>query len=349
MNFRHVLPRHAFTLIEIMVVMIIISVLAALILPAVQQVREAARRTSCANNLHQIGLAMANYEGAHGFYPPSWKPTPVESNGRVNGWSVWALLLPHLDQGGIYSHLSFDQGYQNAPIVTAADGSTIKINALRIPTYLCPSEVRDEAKLDSTGAPGDYPNNYAVNLGTWFIYNPATGEGGPGAFYPNSRVRTTEFRDGMSFTLCAAEVKAWQPNVSSGGLAGPLALPKTAADVTSLAGTFNASSGHTEWADGRSNHSGFTTTFPPNAAVPFTDPSSGTTYDIDWVNQREGTSSTISNWGALTARSYHAGVVNCVMMDASVRTISNEIDLGVWRAFSTRNGGELIPSKYQGP
>ena len=340
--------RPGFTLIELLVVMIIIGLLVSLVLPAIQKVREAARRSNCGANMHQIGLAVANYESTHGFFPPSWKPTPAEANGRINGWSVWALMLPYLEQNNAYSHLNFDQGYSNAPIVTAADGSSIKINALRVPSYLCPSEVRDEAKLDKSGVPSDYPNNYAVNLGTWFVYNPTTGEGGPGAFYPNSRLRAADFRDGMSGTLCASEVKAWQPNVGSAGLAGPLAIPAVPPDVTGLGGTFNATSGHTEWADGRCVHAGFTTTFKPNAVVPYVDAASGTTYDIDWVNQREGISATAITWAALTTRSYHDGVVNTAMMDGSVRTFANDIDLGVWRAFSTRNGGELIPSKYQG-
>jgi type II secretory pathway pseudopilin PulG len=336
-------------LIEILVVMIIIGMLVAMLLPAVQKVREAARRSNCGANMHQIGIAMANYESTHGYFPASWNPVAPNTNGNIDGWSAWALLLPYVEHDNLYSQLNFDLGYDNAPVVTTADGSSIKVNALRVPSYICPSEVRDEAKFDDGLQNGatDYPLNYALSLGPWFIYNPATGEGGPGAFCPNRHFKSAEYRDGMSFTMCASEVKAWQPNLSDASLAGSLKIPVNAADVTGFGGTFNVASGHTEWADGRSTHAGFTTTFKPNAVVPYTDSSSGTTYDVDWINQREGTSKNRTTYAAITARSYHEGIVNTVMMDASVRSFANDIDVGVWRAFSTRNGREVIPSKYQ--
>ena len=77
--------RFAFTLIEILVVMIIIGMLVAMLLPAVQKVREAARRSNCGANMHQIGIAMANYESSHGHFPASWNPVAPNANGNIDG------------------------------------------------------------------------------------------------------------------------------------------------------------------------------------------------------------------------------------------------------------------------
>lgn len=339
--------RAGFTLIELLVVMIIIGILIALLLPAVQRAREAARRTACTNNLKQVTLAVANFEAQHRHYPASWKSTTADSAGNVNGWSVLGQLLPHLEQGNIYRNIDFTQGYNLAAPIIAADGSSVKLTAMRIPTYLCPSEKRDEAKLES-GVAAHYPVNYAFNVGTWLVYDPNTKTGGLGAFYPDSKLTSSAFRDGLSQTLCSAEVKAWTGGIRTAGLTTDPGFP-TLSNVCTLGGTYKAAGGHSEWADGRAAHSGFTTVFRPNQVVacPTGATVGPTTDDIDWVNQSEGKTTTVPIWAALTSRSYHEGAVNCSMMDGSVRSFANDIDLFVWRAFSTRDGGEIIPGEAQ--
>lgn len=163
-------------------------------------------------------------------------------------------------------------------------------------------------------------------------------------FYPDSNLKAADIQDGTSYTLCAAEVKAWQPYYRNGGWQGsPNNIPS---DLSGLGGEFKPDGGHTEWVDGRVHQTGFTTAFRPNSQEMCN--VNGTTYDVDWTSQQEGKSTTVSTYAAVTARSSHGGGVNALLMDGSVRWITNEVNLGVWRAYSTRAGGEIISNKDQG-
>jgi prepilin-type N-terminal cleavage/methylation domain-containing protein/prepilin-type processing-associated H-X9-DG protein len=350
MSHRNCKQRKAFSLIELLVVMVILGILMALLIPGIQAAREAARNTSSKNNLKQLGLAMANHEASKSYFAPSWLGTaPASGNDNIDGWSIFALLLPYLEQDVVQSKIDFSVSYNLAPSVTTADGATARLSALRVPAYLSPSEPRDEVRFDG-GEPNHYPINYAVNLGTWFVWDPATGQGGNGAAYPNSRLKAGSFADGMSNTLAMSEVKAWNAYYRNAALAAP-AMPTTASAVCSLGGDFKSNSGHTEWVDGRAHQIGFTTVFRPNTYVKCT--ISGTDYDVDWSNWQEGkglnqaTPNLTPTYAAVTARSYFAGMVNVLMMDGSVRATSDEVNLGVWRAISTRNGQELLPDDLQ--
>ena len=114
--------------------------------------------------------------------------------------------------------------------------------------------------------------------------------------------------------------------------------------MAGLGGSFQSNNGHTQWVDGRSIQTGFTTTFAPDTVVPAS--VSGVNYDIDWTNEQEGRSTTVPTYSAVTARSYHSGGVNASLMDGSVHWYADAINLGVWQALSTRAGGELLPAKY---
>ena len=324
-------PPHGFTLVELLVVITIIGILIALLLPAVQAAREAARRAACGNNLKQFALAVANFESQQRHYPPSGQPTLPDSNGNIHPWSAQALILPFLEQSGLHSMIDLTQSYEMA--------TNTQLAATRVPTYVCPSEIRDEVRFSSSGAPQHYPLNYVVNLGTWFVYDPQTQRGGDGAFYYSSRLTTADMRDGLSFTLLAAEVKAWQPYYRNAALSSDPGIPLSTA-VCSLGGQFKQSSGHTEWVDGRVHQTGFTTAFPPNTKVLCQ--VDGVDYDVDWTNQQEGKSATISTFGAVTARSYHPGGVHVARMDGSIHWVSDSIDGNVWQGISTRDGQEVI-------
>lgn len=315
-------------------VIAIIGVLVGLLLPAVQQAREAARRMSCGNNLKQIGLAVHNFESTFGHLPQGWHDPPGPA---TNGWSAQARLLPYLEQVALAGVIDFDQNYGN--VLITVQGEPTKVASFRVPTYLCPSEPGDRMRYDSDGNPYHYPLNYAYNAGIWFVYNPARQQVGEGMFTANQSTRFRDCLDGLSNTVAFAEVKAWTPYFREAGLPDDLSMPGSAQQVCGLGGDFKSNSGHTEWVDGRVHQAGYTATFAPNTKV-ICDVS-GTAYDVDWTNQREGLSQTDRTYAAVTARSHHVGGVNVQLLDGSVRYVSESIDLQNWRALSTRAGGEV--------
>ena len=329
-----------FTLIELLVVIAIIGILVALLLPAVQMAREAARRISCANNLKQMGLALHNFEGTHKVYPPSWTLTAADGSGNINGWSVQARLLPYLEQNNLASQIDFTQSYNLANDILLG-GKPQKLSAARIPTYICPSEIQDKQRFKN-GVAVHYPLNYAANCGDWFVFDPVSTGGGNGEFAPANPFPSGAFVDGHSSTLAFAEVKAYTPYFRNAGLAGALPAPTNPNEVCSWGGQFKTNTGHTEWVDGRVHQAGFTAAFPPNTKVICE--MGGIEYDVDWTNYQEGKSADVSTFAAVTSRSYHPTGVNVVLMDGSVHFVRNHISHIVWRSLSTRNGGEADAS-----
>ncbi len=332
--------QRGFTLVELLVVIAIIGILIALLLPAVQAAREAARRSSCKNNLKQIGLALHNYLSPNRSFPPSFCiRRGAVLTGNNGSWSIHGRVLPYLEQGSAYDQVRLDIAW-DAQLATG-------VPQLRIPTYVCPSEVNDTVRIKND-APYIYPHTYGFNFGTWLVYEPATGRGGDGAFYVNSRTRPADIRDGLSNTLAAAEVKAFTAYIRNTSDPGP-AVPTSVTEVAGLAGggqfklgpETNSNTGHTEWCDGRVHHSGITTVFTPNTFVEYVH-SDGNTYDVDYNSLQEGKSTTQPTYAAITSRSYHPGIVNTCLMDGSVRSVSETIDPTVWRSLGTRQGGEVV-------
>ena len=269
--------RRAFTLVELLVVISIIGVLIALLLPAVQAAREAARRAQCANNLRQLALATINFQTGYRVFPPSrtWDMVAGDSGGS---WSAQARILPFIEETANYKYINFSQSDDSVP---GPDGNPLQTQ--RIGTLICPSEINDTMCLSTTGTASSYPMTYGANLGTWFIYDPTRNAGGNGAFYPNARLTPAQFTDGLSKTMMFAEVKAFTPYLSKAGIAAVPPVPTDPATIGSLGGTpkmgpvLSNNTGHVEWGDGRGAQTGFTTTFTPNTTVPTRTTASNTT------------------------------------------------------------------------
>jgi prepilin-type N-terminal cleavage/methylation domain-containing protein len=324
--------RRGFTLIELLVVIAIIAILIALLLPAVQQAREAARRTQCRNNFKQIGIALHNYLESNQYFPPSATINlALTSTGNNGSWGVHGRIMPYLEQGNLYDQIDLSKAWDFQK----------PIDGLRIPGFSCPSDTQADRKRDpGNGKSHLFPTTIGFNFGTWFVFDPMTGRGGKGAFFPNSSLSTAAFVDGTSNTLGAAEVRAWTPYIRNGGPPST-ALPNSPSDASAIAatGVQFKSTGHTEWPDGRVHHTGVTTTFTPNTKIDYT--SGGTVLDVDYNSWQEGKNGIAGNptYAIINARSYHVGVVNGLMMDGSVRSFSDNIDLGTWRSLGTREGG----------
>jgi prepilin-type N-terminal cleavage/methylation domain-containing protein len=338
-------PRSAFTLIELLVVIAIIAVLIGLLVPAVQKVREAASRAQCANNMKQIGLAMHGHIGARKSLPANgiytWNGSSVTT---LSPWSAMARILPYIEQENLFRGIDFGTSYS----------SQVGISSKRVATFVCPSEVNDRGSgNDATYGNKHWMLNYTVNLGAWAVATKSAGgiQGGDGAFAITRGFAPAHFADGMSNTLGLAEVKAYTakvtvtPNtVTYSSPPPPPSSPDGVAatppyGMAGLSTSFDPTRfTHAEWVDGKVHETGFTTTFPPNTLVPY--PSGGTVYDVDFISATE--SSLGDTCAAVTSRSFHTGGVNVVLMDGSVRFVSNSVSLGTWRALGTRAGGETV-------
>lgn len=331
--------RTGFTLVELLVVIAIIGILIAVLLPAVQMAREAGRRMQCVNNLKQIGVAVHNYQASYGVFPPSRCGVLGDKGGD---WSAQARILPYLEQENLFDQIDFRDSYNDTVLPDGKLFQTTRIN-----TYICPDEINDVTRLKN-GAEEHYPLNYGFNEGPWLVWDPTDVAAGSGAFQPNKAMSPANFLDGLSNTLCAAEVKAYTPYFRNAALEEVLEIPAEPEEIATLGEDtreFKGGSelfdntGHTEWVDGRSHQAGFTATFPPNTEV-FVE-IEGVLYDVDWTNQQEGKSDTIVTYAAVTARSFHPGLVNALLMDGSVRAFHDSTEQRVWRSLATRDQYDL--------
>lgn len=213
--------RTAFTLVELLVVIAIIGVLIALLLPAVQQAREAARRSQCVNNMKQIGLAMHNYHDTYSAFPPGW--INRGSNGRpMYGWAV--NLLPFIEQGALYDQL--DPG--SIPLVERYHASATDEDKALLQTpitgYRCPSDVtkdlNDLVKFGSTDHFAVATSNYVANAGVGAVNVGASGTTGvpegDGVFYGNSYLSFKHLVDGTTNTLMVGERDGGPSKIAAG-------------------------------------------------------------------------------------------------------------------------------------
>jgi prepilin-type N-terminal cleavage/methylation domain-containing protein len=312
--------QRAFTLIELLVVIAIIAILIALLLPAVQQAREAARRTQCRNNLKQIGLAIHNYESSLRVFPPGRLGFPMV-------FSVQAHLLPYLEGSTLYNLIDFNTrpnfGAPSAPMTQNEIACRTKI-----PGYVCPS--------DFAAVPGsDFgPTNYVATTGSGVgaANHINTGDG---VMYSMSSVRFRDVTDGLSNTICFSEHTLGPGGLPSSPSAGPPRDPKAevlelvggtaTSDAACVAGGGGGWSGlrGAKWMNGHYGDTLYNHYYAPNSK------------QFDCGN-------TSHNSGLTAARSRHTGGVTTLVADGSVRFVGENVDLTIWRGGATRSGGEVL-------
>lgn len=318
--------RRGITLIELIATLTIIGVVVALLLPAAQKAREAARRVRCAGNLRQLGLALQAYATSHDRFPPLVTFALLgEDPIRISLLSVQSRLLPYIENENIFNSINASVPSHGLPHLDSENATAARS---AIETFLCPSD--PYSRLAGYGR-----TSYRVNAGQC-KFCPTELED-RGAFSYRGRSGLQNFRDGLSNTLAISEkavgspstpspFRDWvQPNFSTAFLTPDAWVEKCSRLTTAQFASAMLDSGHT-WLLGHTNFTGFYMLLPPNASIPDCGSFHG------------------ANAGLYTARSYHPDGVNAAMADGSVRWFSSQTDRSVWRALGTRSGGDLISS-----
>jgi prepilin-type N-terminal cleavage/methylation domain-containing protein/prepilin-type processing-associated H-X9-DG protein len=349
-NLQFAIRRPGFTLVELLVVIAIIGALIALLLPAVQQARESARRTQCLNHVKQLGVAMHNYAASHKRLPPAAVakeyPGDPKHPHSFYRWSALAHLLPFMEGEQVHNLLDL-----SLPLYMPGGGYPISeankpgISQV-LPSLLCPSD-RQERLKEGMG-----PTNYAVSSGS------GAGGGTPfdtdGVFYVNSETTVAKITDGSSNTVALSESLLGEDTTRDAGSFSGATPQRNYKFVLSFFGSpdlsdvkcegsqnFNSSGGNGNdprgfaWASGEYRSATYNHYYGPNSdhydciASVTTDPSPTPTR-------------LYAAYGWRSARSAHSGGVNVLFADGSARLVGDDIDLGAWRAMGTRNGEETL-------
>lgn len=314
-------PR-GFTLVELLVVIAIIGILIAMLLPAVQAAREAARRMGCTNNLKQIGLALHNYHSAHNQFPIGYGKYSDYST--INRWPWPARILPYVGEQIIYDLIDWN-GVSCCS--KPNDAATDRVYKLEVASFMCPSDPLVQVRWNEGSHKTDYGlpwghhergrASYGGNFGTGPF--DGAGHGYDGALLTNENRRISEITDGTSQTMLLAEILPghW------GSMRGVLLYSSAPA---------------------------FMWDYSPNDPTPdyvfvcdpADAPSAGSSAPCIYTSSFDS-SITHAMQTRHTARSEHPGGVNVTMCDGSTRFVDNNIDLGVWHSLGSP-GSQSRPS-----
>jgi prepilin-type N-terminal cleavage/methylation domain-containing protein len=337
--------RSGFTLVELLVVIAIIGILVALLLPAIQAAREAARRSQCVNNLKQIALGIQNYADTHKKLPAYCYRAlgpPDGGNSHWEGFSVHTMILPYMEQQAVWDE--FQRLYATSPDIgdTWRTGTMAELRRMDVPPYRCPSDGIQRFGAESGN------NNYPISTGPqWALW----GAGSQlGVFSRDFERSFADIADGLSNTIMIGEqllgdndggrfstgdVVRAIPNVGMGNFPTAAMVTQYAQNCMAGRGNHHSHSGR-EWISALPNQSIFNTVAPPNWQWPDGLPS-GSCQDCvgcGWMDSN----------GIFPARSKHPGGVNHALADGSVRFISGDVELTTYQALGSREGGEAIGS-----
>ena len=305
--------RPSFTLVELLVVIAIIGVLGSLLLPAVQRVREAARRTQCQNNLRQLGYALHNLYDANEAFPASvWTTSgPGNPKGKFVGWRP--LTLPYIEEETVQALYDFDVNWW--------EGTNPAAGSVHVSTYLCPStpsriEVMSiAAKPPRPAMTFDLPlapTDYEAIIGVREVLDPTryTSENRFSVMHRNSRVTAARVRDGMSRTIMVVEC-AGRPRTYRGRSAAPAIPNDQGLGWVDSEGPFSLDGAS---ADGLLEGCGL---------------EGGCRHAMNMKNDNE-------------PYSFHSGASNVLFADAHVQFVSQQVDILVFAALCTRAAGEIV-------
>jgi len=326
--------------VELLVVIAIIGILIGLLLPAVQAVREAARRTECSNNIRQIALAAHNYQTGQRYFPA----------GRLVGdegdtWSQHARLLPYLEQAAAYDLVHYDY----------SPGHSVNANArtCQIETFRCPSDRNKMLGPSGKDHPGWGKNNYKGNAGNDTGQWKNGKEQNNGIFLTNEFIRVEDILDGTTHTALFAEAvlgDAENQRVSVPSDWFAISTSNTTREaVYTACNAFDPEKNPGSWLGepkqiSRSGRNWVYGNYIPTRYNHIMPPNSHSCGRYGGGGDMDATVN--NNGGATAASSRHSGGANVAMADASVTFLSENVNIQVWWALGSRDGNEVIPGDF---